>query len=281
MNSIKSNSFYLTSNQMYSGRHISRLAIRSVLNGYQYYKIGDADRVVKKDNYLIVNEGQEWSSAIETEMPVEMMVVAFHPEFVNRAIYSWTASTEKLLDDPFFSENKQLNYFENTYPNDEAIFHSLAQLKQGILRKEEELFFEQAHFNLLELIFRKHQASEKQMDLIPAKKAAVKKELFLRLGTAKDYMDAHLGAPLDLAAISQIAALSPFHFLRLFKALYQTTPHQYLTKERMKRGHYLLQNSSKTIREISFEVGFENHSAFGRLFKNYYGLTPQAVRIRK
>ena len=139
----KSNSFYLTSNQMYSGNHISRLSIRGVLNGYQYYKIGKTDKVVKKDNYLVVNEGQKWFSEIEAERPVEMLVVAFHPDFIDEGIYGLATSPEKMLDEPFTFRKKELTYFENTYPNDEKIARLFAQLKKGILLGLDELFFDQ------------------------------------------------------------------------------------------------------------------------------------------
>ncbi len=264
---------------MYSGEHISRLSIRGVLNGYQHYKVGNKDSVVKSDNYLIVNEGQTWSSEVAAETPVEIIVIAFHPDLLKQAVYGLTASPEKLLDDPFFSTDKGTAYFENTYPNDERMKQLFLRLKTGIiLEKNDELFFEQIHFDLLELIFQKHQNSLKKAELLPVKKSAVQKELFQRLGTAKDYMDAHLDQSMELFDISRVAALSPYHFLRLFKALYQMTPHQYLTSERMKLAHYLLEFSSKTVREISIETGFQNHSAFGRVFKNTFGATPLQVR---
>ncbi len=275
----KSNAFYMKSNEIYSGEHISRLSIRGVLNGYQRYRVGEKDKIVKDDNYLIVNEGQTWFSEVAAEMPVEIIVIAFHPDLLKQAIHSLTASPEKLLDDPFFSRDEGTAYFENTYPNDEQIKQLFLRLKTGIIsEKNDELFFEQIHFDLLELIFQKHQSSLKKATLLPAKKRAVQKELFQRLGTAKDYMDAHLDQSMELFDISRVAALSPYHFLRLFKALYKMTPHQYLTNERMKLAHYLLQSSSKTVREIGIDAGFENHSAFGRVFKAAFGATPLQVR---
>ena len=275
----KTNAFYLHNNQLQSGKHIARLSVRGVLNGYHYYKTGGNDRVVKKDNYLIVNQGQTWESEIDSETPVEAIVIAFHPEFLTTATHSLTKTIETLLDNPFDRSSNEVNFFENTYPNDPQIQQLFLQFKKHILvGANEEMAFEQLYFDFFKKIFETHQTTINQAALIPAKKGAVKKELFQRLGIAKDYMMAHLGEQISLADISKVAALSPYHFLRLFKAVYQLTPHQFLTQERMKLAHYLLQSSTKTIQEICYDSGFENHSAFGRVFKKQFGRTPMEVR---
>ena len=275
----KTNAFYLQDNQLQSGQHISRLSVRGVINGYHYYKTGSQDRVVKKDNYLIVNQGQTWESEIASESPVEAIVIAFNPDFLATAVDSLTLKATKLLDNPFNKDKKVVNFFENTYPNDAQIQQLFLQIREQLLKKSKEaIVFEQLYFDLFEKIYSTHQQAIKQTQLIPAKKITTKKELFYRLGIAKDYMLAHLKRPITLAEISRVAALSPYHFLRLFRAVYQQTPHQFLTQERMKLAYYLLQSSSKTIKEICYAVGFENHSAFGRVFKKQFGRTPLEVR---
>lgn len=277
--SAKSNAFYLISNKMYSGQHVSRLSIRGVLDGYQYYKAGHNDLVVKKDNYLILNQGQSWTSEIVSEAPVEMIVVAFHSDFIKKANHVLVTPTEQLLEDPFFSRDREINYFENTYPNDEQIKQLFLQLKTNITTgNKEELFYEQIYFDLLKSIFHQHQRALMQVSLVPAKKPSIRKELFQRLSLAKDFINAHVDKKLDLNEISKTAALSPYHFLRLFKAVYKITPFQYLTNERMKLARYLLESSSKTVGEISEVVGFEDQSAFGRVFKKHFGHPPLQLR---
>ena len=279
--SAETNAFYFKNNSLQSGEHISRLSVRGVLNGYHYYKTGKYDRVVKKDNYLIVNQGQVWQSQIESEAPVEAIVVAYNPKFVSSAMNSLTLSSSELLDNPFEVKKKEVNFFENTYPSDHHIQYLFEQLKTLIVKEtKDNLAFEQLYFELFKKIALTHRRSTNLSLVIPAKKAAVKKELFQRLGLAKDYMLAHLEKPLTLTEISKVAALSPYYFLRLFKTVYNTTPHRFLTQERMKRSKYLLEHSSKTIQAVAHETGFENHSAFGRVFKSHFGHTPSKLRKR-
>ncbi len=280
--SVKSNAFYMNSQHVHSGKHISRLSIRGVLNGYQYYKTGSKDKLVKQDNYLIINQGQSWYSEINSETPVEMIVVAFHPDFLKKAAYSLSASSEDLLDNPFTGLEKEINYFENTYPNDPQIKNLFLQLKKNIISEEKsELFYEQIYFELYQLMLNKHQSCLKQAELLPTKKQAVKKELYQRLGNAKDYMNVNLGKKISLQEISSAVALSPYHFLRLFKALYKITPHQYLTSERMKYAYHLLSTSYHPIKEISFRCGFDDQSSFTRVFKSHFNKTPLQIRKQK
>ncbi len=277
---VRSNAYYLETNQMFSGQHISRLSIRGVINGYQYYRMGQRRLVVKQDNYLIVNEGQSWWSEIESERPVEMVVVAFHPKFTEKANYALSTSPQQLLANPFSSRGEPIEYFENTYASNQRIQQLFLGLKSGILSEiNDELFFEQLYFDLLASIFEEHQHALKQASLLPAKKVVIRQELFKRLGVAKDFMDANFDQKITLQQISREAALSPYHFLRLFKSLHRTTPFQYLTSERLKAAQYLLANSSQSVLEISESVGFENNSAFGRSFKRHFGVSPARYRI--
>ncbi len=280
IHSIKSNTFYLSANQLHSGEHISRLSIRGVLKGYQYYRVGQKDCVIQKDNYLITNEGQKWySDIVDTEESVEILIVAFQHNFLSQAIHSLTASSKRLLDAPFSERSNPIAFLESTYPNDQAIQQIFLQLKNAIASEHQEaLMYDTLHFDLLQLIFQKHQDTLKQAELIPAKNKTIQEELYRRIAIAKDYIDAHLGQKLALTEVSRVAALSPFHFLRLFKAIYQITPYQYLTQKRMKYAHYLLTTSSKTVKEISLESGYENNSAFSRTFKQTYQITPSELR---
>ena len=54
-----------------------------------------------------------------------------------------------------------------------------------------------------------------------------------RLRLARAYMDRHYDAPITLEHISSEAGFSPYHFIRLFRAVYRRTPHQYLTQHRL------------------------------------------------
>jgi AraC-like DNA-binding protein len=102
-------------------------------------------------------------------------------------------------------------------------------------------------------------------------------EIYQRIVAAKIYIDENFQEPIDLDAISQQAFLSRFHFHRIFRQIYQRTPHQYLTQKRLDKAKDLLANN-KPVCEVCNEVGFESIGSFSVLFKKEIGFAPQYYR---
>ncbi|MEZ4680954.1 MAG: helix-turn-helix transcriptional regulator [Caldilineaceae bacterium] len=81
-----------------------------------------------------------------------------------------------------------------------------------------------------------------------------------------------------LDAIAHVAALSPNHLLRSFKALFHTTPHQYLTEQRLIHASHLLRTTELSITTICLAVGFQSIGSFSALFRRRFGLSPVQFR---
>lgn len=71
--------------------------------------------------------------------------------------------------------------------------------------------------------------------------------------------------------------LSPFHFLRMFRAVLGVTPHQYLVRARLRRAARLLA-TEVPITDVAFTVGFGDLSNFVRTFHRAAGVSPRAFR---
>jgi AraC family transcriptional regulator len=99
-----------------------------------------------------------------------------------------------------------------------------------------------------------------------------------KLTLIKDYIDTHLDLDLKLTKLSDIAQISPYHFLRLFKKSLGITPHQYILQQRIDRAQYLLRSSNLDISEIALRVGFCDSSHLTRCFKSILGKTPSQWR---
>ena len=99
-----------------------------------------------------------------------------------------------------------------------------------------------------------------------------------RLTLARAYMDRHYDTPLTLEHISSEAGFSPYHFIRLFRAAYRRTPHQYLMQQRIDKAKDLLRSTDLPINEICYTIGFESIGSFTTLFRRISGLSPSAYR---
>ena len=81
--------------------------------------------------------------------------------------------------------------------------------------------------------------------------------------------------------VEQLAAYcnqSPSTFKRNFAALLGTTPHRWMTAQKMQIARVMLLDSDAPIKSICHACGFTNESHFIRLFKAHQGLTPSALR---
>src|SRR5215207_2165991 len=97
---------------------------------------------------------------------------------------------------------------------------------------------------------------------------------------ARDAMDRDYAHPLDVPALGRVAGVSPFHFIRVFRATFGETPHRYLQRRRVERAMSLLRETDRSVTEISFEVGFTSLGTFSRTFAEIVGEPPTTYRWR-
>lgn len=99
-----------------------------------------------------------------------------------------------------------------------------------------------------------------------------------RVTEALRRIEAESGRPLSLQELASDAAMSPYHFLRTFRAVAGVTPHQYLLHTRLQRAAERLRSSSDRISAIALEAGFSDLSTFNRRFRRLLGASPGAYR---
>jgi len=91
-----------------------------------------------------------------------------------------------------------------------------------------------------------------------------------------------LGAALDgphtLAELARAANMSPYHFLRTFKAVTGITPHQWLLRARLREAAQRLSSSRTEVTAIALDVGFDDLSNFIRSFRAEFGVSPRQYR---
>lgn len=98
--------------------------------------------------------------------------------------------------------------------------------------------------------------------------------MYKRIVDAKLYMDNYYHEKIDLNNISNEANFSKYHFLRLFKAAFGTSPRQYLIEVRILAAKKLLREKN-SVQDTCFKVGFESVPSFITLFKKRENLTPK------
>ena len=101
---------------------------------------------------------------------------------------------------------------------------------------------------------------------------------FCRLCRARDLLREVHDHPLTIDEVAREAAMSPFHFIRQFNAVFGTTPHQYRIHARLDRARQLLALGTHSVTDVCMEVGFSSLGSFSALFAYRVGLSPSEYR---
>ena len=102
-----------------------------------------------------------------------------------------------------------------------------------------------------------------------------------RINKVVAYINDHLDESLDLKTLAEVAALSEFHFHRVFKALKGESIGAHISRLRIEAAARLLRYSALSIEDIAFNIGYEAPAALSKAFKNQYGITPTKYRTNK
>jgi AraC family transcriptional regulator len=102
-----------------------------------------------------------------------------------------------------------------------------------------------------------------------------------RISEALRRLETRIAEPLSLVALAREAAMSPYHFLRVFRHVAGLTPHQYLLRLRLHRAASRLRRTAEPISSIAYDTGFGDLSTFNRRFRRIVGVSPTAYRSRR
>jgi AraC-like DNA-binding protein len=95
---------------------------------------------------------------------------------------------------------------------------------------------------------------------------------------AVEYIREHLGDDLSLSRIARHCAVSPYHLSHLFRKEMDTTLTAFIKAARLEAARGLLQETTTSIAEIAYRVGFEDPNYFSKAFRAKYGLPPSEFR---
>ena len=81
--------------------------------------------------------------------------------------------------------------------------------------------------------------------------------------------------PPILKELSEITGLSEYKLKEGFKQVYGTTVYGFVLDKKLEFAREKLENGELQVKEIAFEIGYENPSHFIAAFKKKYGITPK------
>jgi len=101
-----------------------------------------------------------------------------------------------------------------------------------------------------------------------------------RIARAMAHLAERLDQPPSLDELAAIAAFSPYHFHRAYRALAGETPVETLARLRLSRAAAALIKTDAPMARIARQAGYASVPAFTRAFREAHGIPPGAYRAR-
>ncbi len=101
-----------------------------------------------------------------------------------------------------------------------------------------------------------------------------------RLLRVINYIHDNPDGDLSLDALSEVAAMSRFHWHRVFHAMTGETCAQAVRRIRLNRAAAWLVQTNWTLEKVAKSAGYPNRQSFSRVFSDAYGLPPASFRKR-
>lgn len=267
----------------YFPSHVENLSLKFAFSGNEFYEYSKKKVKVTAGNFLVINQGQEHASWIESENWVNSFAIYFTPDFVATGITDLITSDDELLDDPFNIVDKsgKINFFQNLFPFTSDFLQEIAFFKKFLEEtggRETLLVNKKLRSIFLKFVQAHKEELNVEIKKIDAVKLSTKTEIVKRLHIAKDMMESFYLKPLSIQDISRACYLSENLLLRYFKLVYDVSPHQFLINKRLEFAKTQLISTNDTFNDITYAAGFECPSSFGRLFKERFGHTPNELR---
>ena len=132
--------------------------------------------------------------------------------------------------------------------------------------------------NILERVVAMQSGFNEAITRCPGRTYAQQRQVFVRLQRVRNYLAANFRVDIENEALARMANYSPSHFSRAFRSVYEETPHSFLIRQRLDLALRLLAGSPLAVNEIAIEAGFDTPSAFSRVFRQRFGITPGTAR---
>jgi AraC family transcriptional regulator len=259
-----------------------RLSVKCIFNGNALYHADRAWFAVDESGYLILNDRQPYTIRIASPTRVESFIIFFPRGWAEQTYASLTLPPEKLLDEPGDGQQIPAHFWERFTPHDAFVSPLLMMLRRAHHAGQlSDLWVEQMLRELLARMWQTQSAALQPSTALSAHRASTREELWRRLHRGLDFIHARFPDPLTLSEMAAAACLSPFHFLRGFKAVFRQTPHDYLSACRAERAKFLLERTALPVTEVCYAVGFASLGSFSSWFARRTGSSPRAWRRRQ
>jgi AraC family transcriptional regulator len=260
-------------------KRFTPLSVKCLIKSAETYELPHRTVTVDQDSYLIINEGTEYASHIDSNDDVETASVFITSELCSEVLATMNMSNERLIDADL--QDRPVTFVERLYPRDDKLISILTNIHSLTNSTASDLQLQQQMYVLTEHLLLLHERVNQEIHQLQFSRASTREEIYKRLHICRDYMASNLDRTLALDELATVAGFAPHHLLRMFKEVFDSTPHKYLMQLRLVKARQLVLNTNKQITEICASVGFESVTSFSALYKRNFLVSPLQDRQSK
>jgi AraC family transcriptional regulator len=108
--------------------HWGCLSVKCAFGGEEHYRANGTEYAVNQDHFLILNEGQQYSSYIYSDHPVDSFTVNFPASFAASVAAACLTDPARMLDDGVPVPGRPLDFVERLYPHGGEVTATLRRL---------------------------------------------------------------------------------------------------------------------------------------------------------
>jgi AraC-like DNA-binding protein len=272
--------FYESLQQPYHyPEHASALGLLMSGKGTCDYYVNGERNIIWGNRLFLVNRQSKLAiNASKKESAPALLF--FHSGLPELVQHSLDCSDEELLEENNAAHYYDFSWLERMHDNPTLghTLHSLIALGSGC-SSFASLKADIMIRNLFEQLWLANRAAMQLSKNISAVKLSTRLEIFKRVSIAKEWIEANCCLRITLEQMASVARMNSQHFLRMFRQVYKTTPHQYLVSCKLEKAMQLLQAARLPVNEICNSIGFESVQSFTLLFRKRFGMPPKKFSI--
>lgn len=103
--------------------------------------------------------------------------------------------------------------------------------------------------------------------------------MLVRMKEALDVMERRLEERLDIEEAARAAAMSPFHFQRMFLMLTGVTIAEYVRRRKLTLAAQELAATAGKVLDVALKYGYDSPESFAKAFRRLHGIAPSEARL--
>lgn len=252
-------------------------SVKHVLKGEEFYEINQKKFLLKAGQFVVGNSTAEAKVSIDSPITTKGICIDVSKallddiidyEFEKNESFKRFLFEHESVNQKHISDQTELgktledlgNHFECFLNRKQLCHHEIMiQIAEGIVKDQYQYY--------------------EGFQTLKFKKETTNKRLFDFIFDAKNFIDVHYLNEPTIEMIAQEAKLSSYHFIRLFKKVFKTTPYQYALQKRLELAKEFVQNKLP-ITEVSHLTGFADVASFSKAFKVHFKIAPSHLLIK-